>query len=400
MPQYSPSGQLQVKYGIDVAIGATTLAIFEFDTGGNGFFAGYNPDYWNGVHAEHRSGRHHLHLGQFLQRGRRRRGRDDRTGGRTRLHGAADCRSGPFCRAVTREPGRCSTSPTRSRRRSTAGSPATSAAAFGLQTQQRAVTRSLSSVAVPAAGQSLQRVPGPAGADRHRPAADRRASPTRCAPSSPTRFRWRRLSGRRHLSGLGLPGAAAVRFLAASTRCPRRTAPVVPAAATTFPQCPQQCLPSLIDSGAPSTSVRLPGAHAALSAVDRRDWRCTGHRSSPPRSPPPRADRRWTWTFVAGNNGSVNAVDYVNRRPVRPTKHPERQHRPEPLQRFRRDVRRRQSGDLVAAQRRPVDGDSCSRSTTTGDQSYGQNAVLNGTYTTRWRRFQRRRCDRPSRGHR
>lgn len=49
LPQYAPNGQAEVKYGIDVAIGDNPSQVYEFDTGGNAFFAGYNPSLWKGV---------------------------------------------------------------------------------------------------------------------------------------------------------------------------------------------------------------------------------------------------------------------------------------------------------------------------------------------------------------
>jgi parallel beta-helix repeat protein len=49
LPTYSANGQPQVKYGIDVAIGNNPSQIYEFDTGGTAFFAGYNPSFWQNV---------------------------------------------------------------------------------------------------------------------------------------------------------------------------------------------------------------------------------------------------------------------------------------------------------------------------------------------------------------
>ncbi len=43
------SNGVEVKYGIDVAIGDNPARTYLFDTGGNGFFAGYDPAYFNGV---------------------------------------------------------------------------------------------------------------------------------------------------------------------------------------------------------------------------------------------------------------------------------------------------------------------------------------------------------------
>lgn len=48
-PEVSDKGKVQVKYGIDVAIGDNPAQLYEFDTGGNAFFAGYNPALWTDV---------------------------------------------------------------------------------------------------------------------------------------------------------------------------------------------------------------------------------------------------------------------------------------------------------------------------------------------------------------
>ncbi len=45
-PTASPGG---VKYGIDVAIGNNPSQVYEFDTGGTAFFAGYNQAFWTNV---------------------------------------------------------------------------------------------------------------------------------------------------------------------------------------------------------------------------------------------------------------------------------------------------------------------------------------------------------------
>ncbi len=43
------NGGFQNKYGIDVAIGDNPARRYLFDTGGNGFFANYTPGYWDGT---------------------------------------------------------------------------------------------------------------------------------------------------------------------------------------------------------------------------------------------------------------------------------------------------------------------------------------------------------------
>jgi parallel beta-helix repeat protein len=49
LPDVDEKGKVQAKYGIDVAIGNNASQLYEFDTGGNSFFAGYNPTFWKNV---------------------------------------------------------------------------------------------------------------------------------------------------------------------------------------------------------------------------------------------------------------------------------------------------------------------------------------------------------------
>lgn len=49
LPEFNTNGQPQVKYGIDVAVGDNPSQLYEFDTGGVAFFAGYNPAFWSNV---------------------------------------------------------------------------------------------------------------------------------------------------------------------------------------------------------------------------------------------------------------------------------------------------------------------------------------------------------------
>lgn len=49
LPEFSSTGAAQVKYGIDVAIGENPSQLYEFDTGGVAFFGGYNPAFWSKV---------------------------------------------------------------------------------------------------------------------------------------------------------------------------------------------------------------------------------------------------------------------------------------------------------------------------------------------------------------
>lgn len=49
LPEFNTNGQSQPKYGIDVAIGNNPSQLYEFDTGGVAFFAGYNSAFWQGA---------------------------------------------------------------------------------------------------------------------------------------------------------------------------------------------------------------------------------------------------------------------------------------------------------------------------------------------------------------
>ncbi len=49
LPYTKPDGGIEDKYGIEVAIGDNPARMYEFDTGGAGLWAGYNPEWWQGV---------------------------------------------------------------------------------------------------------------------------------------------------------------------------------------------------------------------------------------------------------------------------------------------------------------------------------------------------------------
>lgn len=49
VPEFNTTGPAPVKYGIDVAIGDNPSQLYEFDTGGVALFAGYNPAFWSNV---------------------------------------------------------------------------------------------------------------------------------------------------------------------------------------------------------------------------------------------------------------------------------------------------------------------------------------------------------------
>jgi hypothetical protein len=49
LPYTTSGGLVEDKYGIEVAIGNNPARMYEFDTGGTGLWAGYNPEWWQGV---------------------------------------------------------------------------------------------------------------------------------------------------------------------------------------------------------------------------------------------------------------------------------------------------------------------------------------------------------------
>lgn len=49
LPYTTSGGNVEDKYGIEVAIGGGPARMYEFDTGGTGFMAGYDPAVWPGV---------------------------------------------------------------------------------------------------------------------------------------------------------------------------------------------------------------------------------------------------------------------------------------------------------------------------------------------------------------
>ena len=49
LPYTTSGGTVQDKYGIEVSIGGGPVRMYEFDTGGTGFMAGYDPAVWPGI---------------------------------------------------------------------------------------------------------------------------------------------------------------------------------------------------------------------------------------------------------------------------------------------------------------------------------------------------------------
>ena len=372
MPEYSTDGNMQVKYGIDVAIGDNPSQLYEFDTGGPGFFAGYSPDYWQGVtlgtdqiDVVYTSGNYYnavatttsitigqgsdtvttqpIQLGAILQGGNQNTGAtfdftdpfappvDGRffgdfgaSFGLARVPGTNDA----LASALFQLPGNLSS---------------------GFLAQLGPI------------GEQPQLTVGVTDALR--------AQFPYAVPVFPA------VGGQYPVSGY--PVLEAFGFTPVYTVTGEQSGVELPLGTTTWPGCSTPCLPTIIDSGAPSTNVRLPDVDKPYSEGDALKPGTTFTATFPTTE----GREPLTWSFVAGSNGSVDAVNYSN-----------------------------QSGAAFAGQNlntglnlyngydvmfdvakgviwlRPNGGQANvvfnSSVTTRGDQSYGQNAVLNGTYST------------------
>lgn len=377
MPQYSPSGQLQVKYGIDVAIGANKPRTFVFDTGGNGFFAGYNPDYWNGVQLSadqiditYTSGNFYnavvadavvtigpeggprvstvrpIEIGAILAGG------NERTG---QVFDFTD----PFAPPVD---GRFS---------------GDFGAAFGLQPSKSGDT-SLSSALFQLPGNLSSGFVvqlGPIGIDPQLTVGITDALRAQFPYAIPVTA----------LSGAGTYPVSGYQVLQQFGFSPQYfvSSPeglIFPLGSETFLQCAQQCLPSLIDSGAPSTSVRLPGAPTPYPLSTANNSALQPGSTFIAQFPTTQSRPPLEWTFVAGTNGSVNAVGYDSNSGSATT-----------TQNVNTGLNLYNGYDVMfdlanqVIWLRPNGGQSTvtlQSVTTTGDQTYRQNAVLSGDYDT------------------
>ncbi|MCW1958433.1 MAG: right-handed parallel beta-helix repeat-containing protein, partial [Mycobacterium sp.] len=144
-----------------------------------------------------------------------------------------------------------------------------------------------------------------------------------------------------------------------------------------YPQCATQCLPSLIDSGAPSTSVRLKGG-------DGDPYNDNGQLQTGvdfiAEFPTTRGRPPLTWTFTAGDTGSVDEVNYVPGALI-----------DGPGQNVNTGLNLYNAFDVMFDVKEQViwlrpTGNTAMVSlqsvTTTGDQTYRQSATLGGTYST------------------
>lgn len=377
MPEYSTSGQLQVKYGIDVAIGANHSRTFVFDTGGNGFFAGYNPDYFTGVTLTdeqvdivYTSGNYYdavvanavvtigpeggprvstvrpVQIGAILQGG-------------NQSDGQVFDFTNPFAPPVD---GRFS---------------GDFGAAFGVQPSDNGET-GLSSVLFQLPGNLstgfLVQL-GPIGIDPQLTVGITDELRDQFPYAIPVSA----------LSGGGTYPVSGYQVLQQFGFSPQYfvSSPeglLYPLGTEQFQQCAVQCLPSLIDSGAPSTSVRLPGAPTPFPLSTANNSALQPGSTFIAQFPTTQGRPPLEWTFVAGSIGSVNAVGYDDQSGAATT-----------TQNVNTGLNLYNGYDVMFDTQkqviwlRPNGGQSTvnlQSVTTTGDQSYQQNAVLSGSYAT------------------
>jgi hypothetical protein len=142
-------------------------------------------------------------------------------------------------------------------------------------------------------------------------------------------------------------------------------------------QCATQCLPTLIDSGAPSTGIRLKNAIGGDPYNDNGQLQ-TGVNFIA-RFPTTEGRPPLEWTFVAGDNGSVNLVQYQQGDISLPGQNVNTGLNLYNAFDVMFDVKEqviwlRPTGNTSTVSLQSV--------TTTGDQTYKQSAALGGTYVT------------------
>ncbi len=377
MPQYSDQGQAQVKYGIDVAIGDNPARTFVFDTGGNGFFAGYNANYWNGVtlsddpiFIKYTSGNYYdaVLANAVVTIGPE---------GGPRVSTVQPVQIGAIVTAGNTTTGQTFNfnnqfaPPVDGRFAGDFG------AAFGLQPTVSG-DANLTSVLFQLPGNlhtGFVVQLGPIGTDPSLTVgitdAMREQFPYAIPVTALTGGGTYPVSNYQVLQQFGFYPQYRV-----SSTDPIGTATL---GTESFSSCVQQCLPTLIDSGAPSTSVRLPGAPQPFPFATPNNSLTPGTKFTA-YFPTTQGRSPLTWEFVAGNNGSVDAVNYDPNSGAATT-----------TQNVNTGLNLYNGYDVMFDTEkqviwlRPNGGQSnvsLMSVTTTGDQSYGQNASLNGTYST------------------
>lgn len=370
MPEYSVNGGPQVKYGIDVAIGDNPSQIYEFDTGGVGFFAGYNSPFWQGVPLSDEALQANYTSGNFY----------DAVVSRTPItigRGAQTVSTQPIAIAAILSGGNTKTGqifdftnpdapPVDGRFFGDFG------ASFGVRSldgESQLMASPLFQLPGNLSSGFLAQL-GPIGVTPHLTVGVTdalRAQFTYAIPVGALVGGSYPVSGYPLLQAFGFAGQYSV------------TGPdgKLVLGNEDFPQCLQQCLPSLIDSGAPSTSVRLPGITPPYPY--EQDGGLTPGTVFTATFPTTAGRPQLTWQFVAGENGSVNEVNYSTAGGAA-----------ESSQNVNTGLNLYNAFDVmfdVASQviwLRPNGGQSTvslQSVTTTGAQNYAQNATLDGNYS-------------------
>lgn len=370
MPEYSVNGGPQIKYGIDVAIGDNPSQIYEFDTGGTGFFAGYNSPFWQGVPLSDEPTQAVYTSGNFYNA-------VISTTPITIGRGSQTVSTQPIAIASILSGGNANTGQIFDFTNPEAppvdgrffGDFGASFAVRALDGPVALLTSPLFQLPGNLSSGFLAQL-GPIGVTPQLTVGVTdalRAQFPYAIPVGVLVGGSYPVSGYPLLQDFGFAGQYSVRgpdgtFVLGSED---------------FPQCLQQCLPSLIDSGAPSTSVRLPGLTPPYPYEQDGGLRTgtvfTATFPTAAGRPP------LTWEFVAGDNGSVNEVNYGTAGGAANSS-----------QNVNTGLNLYNQFDVmfdVASQviwLRPNGGQalvSLQSVTTTGDQSYRQNAVLSGSYT-------------------
>jgi len=373
LPEYNTTGQPQVKYGIDVAIGNNPSQMYEFDTGGVAFFAGYNRQFWQGVPLT--------------------------TTGVAEIYSSSNYYDGVVSNTpITLGSGTQTVSTVRPIQIAAilAGGNANNGTVFDFSNPEvppvedrffgdfgaSFATLAVNGLDTPLANPLFQ-LPGnlssgflvqlgPIGIDPQLTVGVTDALRAQFPYAVPVQA----LIGGGTYPVSGLPVLEwfgfSPSYYAQAPGDPEQTIGVTP-----YPQCAVQCLPSLIDSGAPSTGIRLKGGGG--------DPYNAGGQLEPgvnfiARFPTTEARPPLEWTFVAGNNGSVNLVQYEQGSLI-----------DGPGQNVNTGLNLYNGFDVMfdvvkqVIWLRPTGGESTvslHSVTTTGDQSYRQNATLTGAYST------------------
>ncbi|WP_158248997.1 right-handed parallel beta-helix repeat-containing protein [Mycobacterium sp. ENV421] len=376
MPTFSADGRPQVKYGIDVAIGDNAPRTYLFDSGGNGFYAGYTPSYWQDVQLGTNSSDITYTSGNFVDAVATTTTITIGTGQQTVT--TQPIQIGAIIAGGNKNDGSVfdfsdpDATPWDGRFVGDFG------AAFGVQpvdNQAQGLTSALFQLPGNLSSGFLAQL-GPIGSQPQLTVgvtdALRAQFPYAVPVSALTGGGVYPVSGYQVLQQFG--------FAAQYFVTQQDTGLLIPLGTESFAQCAQQCLPSLIDSGAPSTSVRLPGAPTPYPLSTANNSALQPGSIFVAELPTTQGRPPLTWTFTAGTNGSVDQVGYDSSSGAATT-----------TQNVNTGLNLYNDFDImfdVAKQviwLRPNGGQSTvslQSVATTGAQTYGQNAILSGTYST------------------